>query len=276
MSEVKENPNSDNSTGLLHPVVTDRVNTNANDSDIMETPQKPLDVNAQTLHYAASSTAQQPMAEKPKVQFDSATGSKTAQRINPFAEQNAKLAEKKKAKTQKRKKGIIIGIVCGCIVLIAAIVIVIIILNSGPKIEYTPEITGSSEEDILDYRNLLQQFYNQQKAENESNDNSEEDHNLVSNINQVVQNTLNTSIGKENANAVLNARVYFYYNNGYYQEVINLLPQIDMDMLDNNLKANIYEVAANSYASLGDMENANAYYKLLFITPVEGPTGYGG
>lgn len=72
-----------------------------------------------------------------------------------------------------------------------------------------------------------------------------------------------------------NAQIYFYYGNGYYQDVIDILPQVNIEILDNKLKANIYEAAANSYALLGDEENANKYYMLLLSTPI-GSTGYGG
>lgn len=229
-----------------------------------------------------------PTQNNPAVAFKSDyIGQWAAKQEDPFAEQNRKAAEKKAAQEAARKKVMpyikIGSIVAACVAVLAVIIVVIIGVVRDPDADYTPEIAGSSEEDIIEYRDLLQQFYNRKKGEQSSDEDlvnppnmgeapsnsSQEDKNLINSVNQVVQNTLETFNGQDHANAVLCAQAYFYYNNGYYQEVVDTIRQINIDSLNNSIKSNIYEVAANSYYWLGDEEAADTYYDLLLAMPVE-------
>lgn len=261
----------------------DILKTNGNNPAQTPTPSQPQNIQPQNAQSQSPQTA-----PNQNVAFKSDyIGQWAAKQEDPFAEQNRKAAEKKAAQEAARKKALpyikIGSIVAGCVAVLALIVTVIVIAVRDPDLDYTPEIAGSSEEDIIEYRNLLQQLYNKKKDEQGSEDDpvnppnmvdvpsndSQEDKELINSVNQVVQNTLNTPSGKEHANAVLCAQAYFYYNNGYYQEVVDTIKQIDTNYLNNSVKSNVYEVAANSYYWLGDEETADTYYSLLLAMPVE-------
>lgn len=229
-------------------------------------------------------------APNSKVQFTTKNiGSWKRKQENPFAEQNRKNQAKKQERNKKREKATPYVVVISAITVISLAIwglVVIIVALSNPKDGIiVPTITGSSEEDIVSYRDQLQQFYNQKKDEQLGEDevlyspdlgmemtfeiDPQVKQELLNDVEQTVQNTLNTPNGRKNANAVLCAQAYLYYNNGYYQEVVDVLQQIDLEQLSNNVKINIYEVAANSYYLLGDEESANEYYDLLFSTQAE-------
>lgn len=226
----------------------------------------------------------------PKLQFKAENiGQWTGKQEDPFAAQNRAKEAKKQKSTATFKKFrpylIIAGIVIAVGLIVWGIIALVIHLTQDPDAVYTPEIAGSSETDIVNYRGLLQEFYDRKKSEQSSGDTSddenfttditpsndpEEDRELINAVGQVVRNTLNTSKGKENANAVLCAQVYFYYNNGYYQAAVDTLQQIDVDKLDDTVKSNLYEAAANSYYWLNDDIEADKYYDLMYSIPAGG------
>ncbi len=263
----------------------DILRANGNNSAQTPTPAQPQ--NTQPQNPQPQTTQAQPTSNQNIAFKSDYIGQWAAKQEDPFAEQNRKAAEKKAAQEAARQKALpyikIGSIVAGCIAILAIVIAIIVVAVRDPDLDYTPEIAGSSEEDIIKYRDLLQQFYNKKKDEQSDEDDlvnppnmgeapsndSQEDKGLINSVNQAVQNTLNTSSGKEHANAVLCAQAYFYYNNGYYQEVVDTIKQIDTDFLDNSVKSNVYEVAANSYYWLGDEETADTYYSLLLAMPVE-------
>lgn len=207
-----------------------------------------------------------------------------------FAEQNRKDAEAKAKREQKIKRARIwVWIGCGVLVVLA-LVSAVVVMTYDPKEKYAPEIAGSSQADIVDYQGILQQFYNKKKDEKTEGQDLDDkpagtgttpelspelNQELMGDVNEVVQNTLGTASGKENLNAVRCAQVYFYYNNGYYQELVETAQQIDLEGIDAGVKANVYEVMANAYYALGDEENGDKYFNLVLSMPAGG-MGYGG
>lgn len=210
--------------------------------------------------------------DKPEVQFTAdKIGHWASKQENPFAEQNRKAAARKQREHEQAKKATpIVAIILGIAAVVAAVgglvVLIVFLINSQPKPEVV-EIAGSSAQDIADYRDILNNFYNQDPYA------TTEDR--IQNIENIVNGTLDSANGKDNSDAVLCAQAYLYYNNGLYQEVVNVGGRIDVGRLDDGQKANIYEAMANSYYMLGDQENADVYYSLLLSTPVGG-AGYGG
>lgn len=245
-------------------------------------PVKPMPTIIKPLNSAHSATNEQKVGSK--VDNDADLKSKfkaenigrwAAKQENPFAEQNRKAQAKKQAADKKRiKAGPIIGIVLGAICAIAAVVglvvLVINLINQRPeqKITYTPEIAGSSEEDIAKYQDLLQQFFNeQQNSAASGQDGYLSFSQLGANIDQVVQNTLDTSNGKANENAVLFAQLSFYSLNGFYSDVIKVASKINVDQLSDYQKVGYYNCVADAYNGLGDADNAQINYnKMLEIT----------
>lgn len=228
-------------------------------------------------------------SSEPNLQFKTENiGHWTKKQEDPFAAQNRKKEAKKQKSAATRKKALPYIIIAAAIVvaglIVWGVVALIIHLTHDPDAAYTPEIDGSSETDIIAYRGLLQEFYDQKKSEQLGNDNAdgadldtsvvpsndpEEDKDLIQAVAQVVQNTLNTSKGKENTDAVLCAQVYFYYNNGYYQAAVDALQKIDVGKLDDTVKINLYNIAANSYYWLDDDNKSDEYYELLYSMPAE-------
>ena len=242
------------------------------------TPTSPSNVAPNSAQsQSASHQSQNPTSAKPNVAFKSDyIGQWAAKQEDPFAEQNRKAAEKKAAQEAARKKAMpyvkIGSIVAGCVAVIAIIVTVVLVVTHDSDASYAPEISGSSE----DYDRKKDEKTDDDYLENIAGtgetpeNNPQEDEGLIAGVNQIVQNTLETVGGQNNTNAVLCAQAYFYFNNGYYQEVVNTIEQINLDTLDNTIKSSIYEVAANSYYWLGDEEKADAYYDLLLAIPLEG------
>ena len=219
----------------------------------------------------------------PKLEFKTENiGHWTKKQEDPFAAQNRKKADQKQKNAAARKKALPYIIVAAAVIalglIIWGIVALITHLTQDPDGTYTPELAGSSETDIVNYRNSLQEFYDRKKSEQSDGDidldtsvapsnDPEEDKDLIQAVAQVVQNTLNTSKGRENANAVLCAQVYFYYNNGYYQAAVDALQEIDVDKLDDTVKFNLYEAAANSYYWLNDDNSSDKYFDLMYSIP---------
>lgn len=198
-----------------------------------------------------------------------------AKQENPFAEQNRKAQAKKQAIDKKRLKagpiiGIVLGVICAIAAVVGLVVLVINLVTRQPeqKITYAPTIDGSSEEDVTKYQDLLQQFFNEQQNSVPSNqDDYLSSNQLSANINQVVQNTLNTSSGKANENAVLFAQLSFYSLNGFYNGVIEVAPKINVDQLSDYQKVGYYNCLADAYNGLGNSDEAQVNYdKMLEIT----------
>lgn len=170
-----------------------------------------------------------------------------------FAEQNRKDAEAK-AKREKKLKQARIGVIVGCAVLVvlavvSAVVVAIVAINSAK--EEIPIIAGSTSEDVNDYREALQVFF----------DKSDE---KVSAVEDIVQETLKTDNGKEYADQVRLAQLMLYMNQGLYQEALGVSGNVNPDRLDQKSKVIFYSMLYNMYIALGDSEKANEYSSLAY------------
>lgn len=224
-----------------------------------------------------------------KVQFKTENiGSWASRQENPFAKQNRERQAKKQERDQKRQKvaPFFVTFVSAAVIGVALWGLVMLIVNlissSDIQVDYTPEIAGSTTEDINNYRDLLQNFYNDQQAAIIGEVNTEDfdgagtiegndpevDRQLIATVDAAVKNTLGTSNGRKNSNAVRYAQMLFYLNNGYYQEVVDTGLKIDTELLDTGQRSSFYDAMANSYYLLGDNENADIYYDYLLSSPV--------
>lgn len=180
-------------------------------------------------------------------------GQWAAKQEDPFAEQNRKAAAKKAAEEAARKKALpyikIASIVAACLAVVAVIVVVIVVIVNQPKPE-VPTISGGSSEDIADYTGILQDKYNESQN--------------VDDINKVIDDTLNTENGREHEAQVRFAEMAFYFNNDYYQKVVDTGLKINPDSLQPDHRLRYYNYMYYSYAMLNDVDKSNEYLDLVY------------
>lgn len=265
MSEVKGNSNSSSATGLLHPANTEVAN-------------KPLESNAQALHPLPKkqpiATSQQATPEKPKIQFNSAVGSKNSQKIDPFAEQNAKRAEREKQQAKKRKKVIIVSSIVGGLLLLGVIAwIVIMFLQPKPEpLPVSPVvITNGSTEEIAEIQNQAQQIYNDNTNINPLDPSSED----IKTVDQLFTEIIDSPSGQEYPDRVRLAQFMFYVENNYYEQARKILDEIDPSRLTKEQRALYYNYAGTVYSKYDEVEKANEAYKEATNIRFE-LGGYGG
>lgn len=180
-------------------------------------------------------------------------GQWAAKQENPFAEQNRKAAEQKAAREAARKKAMpyikIGSIVAGCVAVLAVIITVIVVIINQPKPE-VPTIAGGTIEDITNYKDKLQEIYEQD--------------NDMSAVEDAIEDAMNTDNGREYANQLKLSQMMFYIGQNIYDEAINIGETVEVEQLELLQQANFYALMAISCASIGDNANANKYNELAY------------
>ncbi len=196
--------------------------------------------------------------QKPDIQFTTGNiGRWSSRQEDPFAEQNRKRAAKKQTRNVKRQKvAPIIVIIAGVILTAAAIIglIFLIIHLSHRTVNEIPEINGSTTQDIADYRDLLQNFYNQRPS-----DATEEE--KLQAVQDAVNSTLDTAGGRENEVAVKIAQASFYIDNSRYEDALRVADSIShsVDALDLDQQILYYSILYISYYKVGNQEKGDEY-----------------
>ena len=150
-------------------------------------------------------------------------------------------------------------IICAILAIGLAIFGLVVVITSvtgifGGEDYSTPEISGSSEEAIADYRDVLNKFYNRYPNASEEEKYQE--------IDRVVNETLKTDSGEENSNAVKLALMGFCMENGCYQQSIDAAQSVDVDKLTTSQLRSYYNVLANCYYWIGDTAKAEEYFNV--------------
>lgn len=211
-----------------------------------------------------------------------------SQQESPFARQNRERQAKKQERNKQRQKAapyiIVISSVIAVGLAVWGLVVLVVKLTNQPEdfnpSTYAPEIAGTSAEDVNNYRDLLQNFYNNQQAaiigvsgdnngSGESGGNTGEIDNevqdkLFDDVNKVVQNTLDTPGGQENANAVKLAQMGFCMANGCYQQAVDAAQGIDVTKYTPEQRNSYYNILANCYYWLGDKDKAAEYFNMPY------------
>lgn len=214
---------------------------------------------------AVKSTASQSKPSKSEPEFTVKNIGKWASRQeNPFADQNRKAAAKKQKANEARKKAtpivaVVAAVIATGVAIFGLVMLIIVLIDSQPRPDVI-EIAGGSTQDIVDYQNILMDFYNQNPYATPEE--------RVQNIQNIVNGTLGSESGKNNSDAVLYAQLYVYVNEGLYQEIVDVGEKINVDKLNDELKSNVYNAMTNAYYALGDQEKANIYRDLLIMMPV--------
>lgn len=270
MSEVKGNSNlSTTNDGLIHPTST-----------AIKNPEKPLETSATTLHplpknqpvsdqnHTPPQTSQPPVVAKTNIQFNSAVGSKNSQKIDPFAEQNAKQAEKKKQRAKKRKNITLYLVVIGVILVVSALSIWLIpkALQSNPKDPETQTVIADNT-----YNEAMDTI------KNSTSDNQEDKVNEATQVFNQAIDKANKENNPELADALRIAQMRMYLNTGQYDDrIIELGEQINnINQLSPIERIKYYNFLAQSYSSKGDNEQAQKYYRLAAEASTE-MENYGG
>lgn len=175
-------------------------------------------------------------------------GQWAAKQEDPFAEQNRKAAEQAAAKEAARKKAMpyikIGSIVAGCVAVLAVIITVIVVIVNQPKPEI-PTIAGGTIEDITNYKDKLQEIY-------------EQDNNMAA-VEDAVEDAMNTDNGREYINQLKLSQMMFYIDQDIYDEAINIGGTVEVEQLELLQQANFYALMAISCAAIGDYSSANEY-----------------
>lgn len=247
MSEVKGNSNLSNaSDGLLH---LSKPNIAAND--------KPLENTATALHplpkksTPSTQQANTPQNKTQEIQFHSGRGSKANEKLDPFAEQNAKRAEKEKIKTKRKKKIAIIGSVVGGVTIISIAIIVVFALIGSTDEE------NKVSETITDYNTI----------QNESQQAFDDTDKSASEITEYYENLINRATSDEEKSTLRISEISSLAQNGFINEAINVATEFETTSYwqsSNQAQLGIYYgIMINIYSNLNDVEQINYYMDLL-------------
>lgn len=225
------------------------------------TPIQPNIVPVQAPQDAATTSHLQAPTQVPAAQFKTENiGSWAAQQEDYFAEQNRKAEEKRKKSERTRRKVLPIVFIVGGIIavglIIWGIVALVIALTTKPEVD-APTISGGTSEDVNNYRDILQDFFNKGGADG------------IQAVEDAVNDTLNTENGREYENQVKLAEIIVLQNNGFYNEAIDKSKNIDMEKLDLDQKISFYGVLYYCSTMLGDNKAANEYFMKQYELSVE-------
>ncbi len=194
---------------------------------------------------------------KTEVKFSSANIDQwRANQGNPFEEQNKKDAERKQKNAALRKKILIPTIIIISLVLIGLLIWGIITWINSANPEPTPDpdiptISGGTTDDIIDYRDKLQNFYNNRGESLEA-------------VEDAVNATLDTEAGKENASAIKIAQMGFYAMNNYNEQTIATGDNLDVEQLSLNDKITYYSYLQKAYHGVNDKSKEEECSAILY------------
>ncbi len=179
-----------------------------------------------------------PNAEKTDVQFSSQNiGRWASKQENPFAKQNRERQAKRREQDKKRQKAAPFIVILSSAVVIGVALWGLVMIIAGwmnqPKVE-VPTIAGSTEQDMIDYRDKLQGLFNQNVSSNTQD--------KLQEIQNAVNGTLKTPDGRQNENVVKLAQMIFLVNNQYYDEAAEIAKTFNPDELTIEQQINYYTV----------------------------------
>lgn len=208
----------------------------------------------------SSSPSDKNSNKKPDIQFTTGDiGRWSSRQEDPFAEQNRKRAVKKQTRNAKRQKAAPIVVIIISVILVATAIVGLVFLIihlSHRTVSEIPEINGSTTQDIANYRDLLQNFYNKRPD-------ATEDEKLQA-VQDAVNSALDTANGRENESAIKVAQVIFLSNNNLYTEAAEKAKDIDENALDPEQKMLFYSIMYNIKNNLGQVDEANDYYFKMY------------
>lgn len=228
-------------TGLIHPIKGTSTQPNSPSNKSLES--------AATVLHPLPKKLQESAQE---IQFHSARESKAAKKDDPFAEQNAKRAEKLKTKVKRRKRIIVIGSIVGGAAVISAVVIAIIF--SLTKLDSEE---SEANETITDYNTI-------QNESQQAFDSSDKSAPEIANYYKDLINKTTSNAEKATLHI---SEISSLAQNGFVGEAIDAATDFELSSYwqsANQTQLSIYYgVLINIYSSLNDNERMEYYINLL-------------
>lgn len=230
--------------GLLHPVA-----------------EKPLESTATVLH----PLPKRPAESEQNIQFHSGRGSKATQKVDLFAEQNAKAEEKKAKAIKTRKRFLLIATPVLLAAIGGVIIFIICVALWRPKpIEpesALPTISDNSAEETTKVLQFLQSYENTLETEDPEE--------RLEAINAVAEEILQYGNNSQYVEQINLAVIMFDVANGYYHELIEMSAKIDAANLPLDQKLIFYNSLALAYQALGDNAKSEEYFNLTNEASIE-------
>lgn len=202
--------------------------------------------------------AQQSTMQQNPVQFDSAhIGSKTAQKQDPFAEQNQKAAVEKQKQTKTRNRGLIIGGIILAVVAIVVAIFFIIKTNSTPNQEDNKIADNVFDKAITSVNQAI-------SAANGAGNTSVDTTNEATTI---FENAIQEATDADDyilADTLKVSQMRLYINTGNNNEkIIEIGESIhNPQNLDVATRAELYNFMALAYSAINNNDKAAEYYRL--------------
>lgn len=188
-----------------------------------------------------------------EIQFQSENIGRWASRQeNPFAQQNRRAQAKRQQSDETRRKATpFVAIAAGIFAIgiaVFGLAVLIINLTKQPEVE-TPTITGGTMDDVISFRDILQEFYSSKENANKED------------VTQIVDDVLATDDGQQYASQVKLAESMFYLDNKMYTDAVDVANQIDPSQLTETIQEwQYYTVLYTAYARLGNREKVEEYF----------------
>lgn len=210
--------------------------------------------------------------QKPEIQFDSTVGSKNSQRINPFAEQNAKAEAKKAEKTQRRSKNRktlkVVSLIFGVIILAAGITAGIIVWQQKSHTDQ-PSDAELLEQTEKQKEELVAENGNYAFGSNAAVELQQEINNIVASganaaeINAFFNNKIQNTTSDREKNNLIILEIQVYIQTGAYENAVNTSTEISETALTPYQASIYYSSLYSAYMGINQPETANYYYDLF-------------
>lgn len=220
---------------------------------------------------ATPTTAAQPAPAAPKVAFHSSNipTARSANRQDPFAEQNAKAAEKKQHDSKIRKR-IYIGLGVVLALALVGLGIWLVILFTQPtttpdqpaddtNITFNPDDVAA---DLSKLQNLMNNAFNAKP--DVSGDGSVSISGDLNAAEEIFNNVVSNPANRDYINQINLERVTFYFTNSMFDKVIELAEQgnIDPTKLSVEEQFEYYNMLTTVYYYQGNKEKSDEYNNL--------------
>ncbi len=202
-----------------------------------------------------------------KVKFSSRSKSVSGEKVDYFAEQNAKRAEKDKKAAKVRKWGLVIWALIVLATVITAVVLVVTKMQR-PKLNVPEEGGDSSSSDGNSGMAAVEDLNEQVTEVFAPTYSVDENGNVVVSgdleaAKAAFEAALANPANKKRINTIYLSQIVFYASISDHQGVIDVAAKVDPEKLNISEKIKFYNLTYLAYAALGDTEHANQYYTLM-------------
>lgn len=246
-------------------------------------PTNQIAPNTQQATPAVSPATTNPSATHPSsVDFKSSDiGVKTVVKEDPFAPQNQRAAAKKQQAKKDRKKLYLIGGIIAAVAVLALVIVGLVIIfsqTSNPESAGQPELPADEQPapdrtisvKAEDVSNLAEEAYQEDGANPEA---------AESVFNEAIKDATDSGRSEAENQAYINqvqlAKVMFYINNGYYNNVIETESQVKPETMTLDQRSAYYNMLYLAYLKNGGYPDKVEEYSKLMYEAAQEAGGYG-